>query len=244
MGYLLIRNGVYLSMTTSRSATFTGLACGTTYALSVSAIDAALNYSLPLTTINAATSACSGADTTAPTAPGGFTASVQTGPKVVLAWTASTDNVGVVGYRIYRNNVLIGSTAGTTYTDTAVTAGSSYTYYARAYDLATNTSLPSSQPTVTIPGTTTDTSPPSTPTGLRAWLEPGPQVAMTWNPSGDNVKVTGYRIYRGGVQIGTSATASYTDTTVAAGTTYLYSVRAYDAAGNVSPSSSSVSVTT
>ena len=57
-------------------------------------------------------------------------------------------------------------------------------------------------------------------------------MALNWNASTDNVGVTGYRVYRGGTEIGSvGTTTSYTDTTVAGATTYSYTVRAFDAAG-------------
>ena len=89
-----------------------------------------------------------------------------------------------------------------------------------------------------------DTTPPSAPTSLTGLTSSVPSVALSWSPSTDNVGVTGYNIYRGGVQIGTSASTSYTDSAVAFSTTYSYFVKAYDAAGNVSLSSNTISVTT
>jgi len=56
--------------------------------------------------------------------------------------------------------------------------------------------------------------------------------------------VTGYIVRRNGVQVATPATTSFTDTGLSAATTYSYTVAARDAAGNISPNSTSVSVTT
>ena len=56
--------------------------------------------------------------------------------------------------------------------------------------------------------------------------------------------VTGYKIYRGGTQIGTSAVTNYTDTGLTASTAYSYTVSAYDAAGNNSAQSAALQVTT
>ena len=67
---------------------------------------------------------------------------------------------------------------------------------------------------------------------------------LTWAASTDNVSVTGYRVYRNGVPVGTTASTGYTDSSVARRTTYRYTVAAYDAAGNVSPQSASVWLTT
>jgi chitodextrinase len=69
------------------------------------------------------------------------------------------------------------------------------------------------------------------------------QIQLAWSASSDNVAVAGYRISRNGVVVGTSSTTSWFDTNWVTGSTYTYSVVAYDAAGNVSLPSNSVSVT-
>ena len=83
-----------------------------------------------------------GADTTAPTVPTGLTASAPTASTVPLSWTASTDQVGVTGYRVRRGGVVVGTPAGTTFTDTGLAAASRYTYTVTAVDAAGNESAP------------------------------------------------------------------------------------------------------
>lgn len=90
----------------------------------------------------------------------------------------------------------------------------------------------------------TDTVAPSVPTGLQTGAITNTSVALTWTPSTDNVGVTGYDIYRGTTLAGTSSTASFTATGLTASTAYLFTVRAKDAAGNVSASSAAVAATT
>lgn len=97
--------------------------------------------------------------------------------------------------------------------------------------------------TVTYAGTV-DTQPPSVPTGLAQTTVTSSSVGLTWNPSTDNVGVTGYDVLRNGSKIGTTTTTSYTDPTVAPSTTYQYSVEAFDAAGNTSGPSTALPVTT
>jgi chitinase len=242
-GYGVYRNGSLRGTVaaSTRSVRFINLACGTTYTLGVDAFDAAGNRSA-IASISAATSSCSGSDATKPTTPANLAAQVQTGPKVALSWTASTDNVGVAGYRVYRGGTEIGTSTTASYTDSSVTAGSSYTYTVRAYDAAGNLSDPSNAASATIP-TPGDTTKPTTPANLAAQVQAGPTVALSWTASTDNVGVAGYRVYRGGTEIGTSTTASYTDSSVAAGSSYTYTVRAYDAAGNLSDLSNVASAT-
>lgn len=85
--------------------------------------------------------AAAGGDVTAPTVPGSFTATASGQNAVNLAWTASTDAVGVTGYTITRNGTTITTTAtGTSYADTGLTPGTLYTYTISAHDAAGNAS--------------------------------------------------------------------------------------------------------
>ena len=89
-----------------------------------------------------------------------------------------------------------------------------------------------------------DAVPPTVPTGLAATAVSPAQITLSWTPSTDNVSVTGYRIYRNGSEIGTSPTASFSDTGLTPSTAYTYTVRAYDAALNLSVASSAATATT
>src|SRR5207245_839688 len=88
-----------------------------------------------------------------------------------------------------------------------------------------------------------DTTPPSPPTGLTAAAAGSNAANLSWNASTDNVGVTAYILLRNGVQIATPATTSFTDMSLFAATTYSYTVAARDAAGNISPNSTSVAIT-
>src|SRR5207244_3330517 len=119
-------------------------------------------------------------DTQAPTAPTGLTPTVVSGSQINLSWTASTDNVGVSGYRVERcqgagcsSFTQVGTPAGTTYNDTGLTAGTSYSYRARATDAAATLSSYSPVPTATAH--TPDTQAPTAPTGLTPTVVSGSQ---------------------------------------------------------------------
>jgi chitinase len=86
-----------------------------------------------------------------------------------------------------------------------------------------------------------DTQAPSVPTALTASVAKRTQVSLAWQPATDNVGVAGYEVWRNGVRAAVTTTANYTQT-LAAGA-YTYYVIAYDAAGNRSSASNSVSVT-
>jgi outer membrane protein assembly factor BamB/chitodextrinase len=183
-------------------------------------------------------------DTTAPTVPTGLIASAVSSSQINLSWTASTDAVGVAGYNIYRGSTLVGTSSGTTYSDTGLSASTAYTYKVAAFDAAGNTSTQSSSANATTLAPTGDTTAPTIPTGLTASAVSSSQINLSWTASTDAVGVTGYKIYRGATQIATSAGTSYSDPGLTASTAYSYKVAAYDAAGNNSAQSSAANATT
>nr|WP_239140327.1 glycoside hydrolase family 9 protein [Plantactinospora endophytica] len=192
-------------------------------------------------------------DTTAPGAPGTPTASAVTATGATLSWTAATDNVGVTGYDVYREDgttdVLLGSAATPTFAVTGLTAETAYQFYVVARDAAGNRSAASAPVSVTTrPAGSGDTTPPGTPTGLTASAVTATGATLTWTASTDNVGVTGYRVYREAgttdALLGSPNTPTFAVTGLTAGTAYQFYVVAVDAAGNVSAASTPVSVTT
>ncbi len=98
-------------------------------------------------------------DKTAPTIPTNL-AGIPTTTTVALTWDASTDNVAVTGYNIYRDGALVGSSGTTSYTDTGLTASTTYAYAVSAFDAAGNESAKSTAINVT---TSSGGSPPAAP---------------------------------------------------------------------------------
>lgn len=86
-----------------------------------------------------------------------------------------------------------------------------------------------------------ETTPPSTPTGLTAVAVSTNQIELSWTASTDNFGVSGYRIYRNGVCVGSSSTTHYVDSGLSPNTQYTYRVSAFDEAGNESGLSVQVS---
>ena len=90
-------------------------------------------------------------DTTAPSVPAGLTATAVSSTRVDLSWSASTDNVGVAGYRVFRNGAQIGTPATTSFSDTTAAPGTTYSYTVAAVDAAGNASAQSAAAPATTP---------------------------------------------------------------------------------------------
>ncbi len=196
-------------------------------------------------------------DTQPPTAPSNLTATSSSPTAVNLSWTASTDNVGVTGYLLERcqgsgctSFSQIATPTGITYSDTGLTASTSYSYRVQATDAAGNLSTFSNVATVVTPALV-DTTPPTAPSSLAATAISTSQINLSWTASTDNVGVTGYLLERclgsgctSFSQIATPTGTTYSDTGLTASTSYSYRVRATDAAGNLSNYSNTATVAT
>jgi len=137
-GYQLSVNGSQVGTTASTSYTFTGLACGTTYTLGAAAVDVTSQVS-GTATLMGQTQACAG-DTAPPTTPSGLTPSNVGLSSITLSWAASSDNVGVAGYRLFLNGSQVGTSNSTSFSFGGLTCGISYTLGVAAYDAAGNVS--------------------------------------------------------------------------------------------------------
>ena len=138
------------------------------------------------------------------------------------------------------------TTAGRiSYLVTNLSPGTTYGFTVAAYDAAGNVSAQSNSVSIITPSVATttaataDTTAPSTPTGLYTTPLDSSGVTLYWNPSTDNVGVVGYKVYQNGVFL-----INATSPSINLGSGYAYTVAAYDAAGNVSAQSGSVSATT
>ena len=189
--------------------------------------------------------------------PSSLTAAASGSTGINLSWTASTDNVGVTGYRVERcqgasctNFAQIATPTGTTFSNTGLAAGTTYRYRVRAIDAAGNLSAYSAIATATT-AASADTTPPTVPSSLTATANGSTAINLSWTASTDNVGVTGYRVERcqgasctNFAQIATPTGTTFSNTGLAAGTTYRYRVRAIDAAGNLGGYSPTATATT
>src|SRR5437588_4438936 len=196
-------------------------------------------------------------DTTPPSAPTSLAAAAASATQINLSWIASTDNVGVTGYRVERcqsagcsNFAQIAAPVGTTFNDTGLTASTSYSYRVRATDAAGNLSTYSNIASASTPAPP-DTTPPTVPTNLTASAASDTRINLSWTASTDSVGVTGYMVERcqgaacsNFAQIAVPAGTTFSDMGLTASTSYSYRVRATDAAGNLSSYSSTGTAST
>ena len=219
------------------------LSPSTTYSYNVDARDVTGNVS-GLSTAAVVTTPTT-PDTTAPSTPTGLAASAVSDTRINLNWLASTDNVGVTGYRIFRNGSLL-TTLGNviTFQDTGLNPVTTYSYRVHALDAAGNVSAQSNAASATTQATP-DTIAPTAPTGVAAAAISSSRIGVSWSASTDNVAVTGYHVYRDNVFLATLGNVTtYESTGLAASTAYTYRVDAIDAVGNISSLSAAASATT
>jgi parallel beta-helix repeat protein len=184
-------------------------------------------------------------DTTPPSGPASLAANPASTSQINLSWPFAVDaESGIKEYTVFRNNSLIKTVPATTvtYTDTGLAAGSTYNYQVKA---VSNSGLISSGSPVVSARTNSqtsssaDTQAPSIPAGLTRqlvanWGKVRYDLRLTWQPSTDNVGVKEYVVSRNGTILGVTASTSFTDGSLKAGTFYTYSVVAKDAALNTS----------
>jgi glucose/arabinose dehydrogenase/PKD repeat protein len=136
------------SLVTLHSVALSGLAPQTTYRYRVRSKDAAGNERLgsntTFTTLN-------GSDTAAPSTPAGLAAVVMSPSQINLSWNAATDNVGVTGYLVYRDTSQVATPATTSFQNTGLTPGTTYSYTVAARDGAGNISAQSAPVTAVTP---------------------------------------------------------------------------------------------
>lgn len=242
-GYDLYQDNIKINSQLITNTTFniSGLNASTSYQFYVKAYDAVDN-STSSSVLTVTTPAPPDLD--APSAPTDLIANVISQNSVTLSWSASTDNIGVTGYDVYRNGVKVNSSqvTTTTYTVSGLSALTTYDFYVIAKDAAGNISGNSN----TIPVSTPDTQSPTTPSGLSATNITATSLTVNWNASSDNVSVTGYDVYQNGIKInaGLISGLSFAVTGLTQATAYNFTVVAWDGSGNQSATANLLTVTT
>ena len=171
-GYDVYENGALTGTTTGTTASLLGLACGTAYNVAVDAFDAAGNTSARSPYVGS-TTPC---DTAAPSPPTNLALSSASSTSLSLSWSAATDNVGVAGYGVYKNGVLVATSSTVSATLSGLSCGTAYTVGVDAFDSASNRSGVTSLSAQTS-ACSTNTSPPANTTAPA--LVGTPQVGRT-----------------------------------------------------------------
>ncbi|GAA1379221.1 extracellular catalytic domain type 1 short-chain-length polyhydroxyalkanoate depolymerase [Catellatospora chokoriensis] len=177
--------------------------------------------------------------TTPPGAPTGLTVTGTTNVSVGLSWAAVS---GATGYNVYRGGTKVTASpvTGTSYTDTGLTASTTYSYTVRAVNAAGEGPASGA-----VSATTSATPPPgpAAPTGLTVTSVTDTSVSLSWAAVSG---ATGYHVYRGGVKVAASpvTATAYTNTGLAASTTYSYTVSAVNSSGVEGSQSAAVPATT
>ncbi|WP_299444635.1 DNRLRE domain-containing protein [uncultured Phycicoccus sp.] len=230
--YTVYRDGVAVDSVPGTTYVDTNVNAQRTYVYAVDAVDPSDNRSA-----TSATASVRPPDETPPELPDPFDV-VLTGPTSVgVRWGASTDNVGVTGYRLQRNGSTVAQLGpgAEAWDDDTVAPGETYIYALTASDAAGNVSEPVTG-SVTIPADTSDTTPPTVPGSVQATATGETTVALGWTLSTDDNGVSGYEIFRDGASVGlvSGSTDAWLDSGRTPDTSYSYQVRAVDTAANYS----------
>ena len=244
VSYRVLRNDVEVALVpgTDTAVNLSTLGFGTHF-IAVQALDQAGNESLKTPSVRADVVPPPELDTQSPSAPGDLAVEVLADGTVDVSWSASSDNVGVVSYRVLRNDVEVALVPGDQLAVNLSTLGFGTHFIAvQALDQAGNESLktPSVRADV-VPPPELDTQSPSAPGDLAVEVLADGTVDVSWSASSDNVGVVSYRVLRNDVEV---ALVPGTDTAVNLSTlgfgTHFIAVQALDQAGNESLKTPSV----
>lgn len=236
-GYEIYRDGKYVETVQETVYSFTKLAEYSKSLITIKAKDAAGNLSAPSHELGVMT-----VDRTAPTIPNISVTNV-TSSSFRLNWDESSDSgAGLFGYQIYLNGKLKAFVLDRKYMFLDLNDKETYTVSVKAMDKSDNVSGTSQVLTVSL----ADKIAPTAPTQVSVSATSATSVTLTWAASTDNVAVTAYEVYRGTVLLKKlpGSTQSLIVSGLSAGTSYSFTIKAYDAAGNGSPLSTNLKIQT
>lgn len=239
--YRIYRAGVWIGSATTTAYTDSNLTPATGYSYTLAACDAAGNCSPQSGAVLGTTQS---PDDIRPSTPTNLAATATSTSAISLTWTASTDNVSVTRYMVYRDNAWVASPTVVGYSDTGLVPSTTYRYTVVACDAASNCSSAQPNPAPATTFAPPDSTAPTKPSGVEATSVGTKTVNLAWTASTDSVGVTGYMIYRDGVKVGSSTVPSFADSNLSPSSGYSYTVTACDAAGNCSGQSDLAKVTT
>jgi len=178
-----------------------------------------------------------------PTTPLNLVATNTTSNNIIsgtLSWDASTDNVGVLGYNIYKNGSFIGTSDTTSYNvPQNMLSNTMYDFRVQAFDAAGRISGLSNIDSIWY-----DTTAPTAPTNLTSSNTTHYTTDLSWDASTDPIGVVGYEIYDASGYLETTTSTSHTLNNLSPDDNYNFYVKAFDAAGYYSGASNTVNVAT
>ncbi|HHB1427532.1 TPA: glycosyl hydrolase family 18 protein [Serratia odorifera] len=189
---------------------------------------------------DAANEAAGQDDTEKPSAPGALQATVQNGA-ISLSWQASTDNVSVSGYQIYRDGDKYGSSTGPQWTDPSAQPNVEYRYSVKAVDAAGNSSDASNEVKAKIEQSAQVK--PDAPSGLSLISATKNSLNIKWMPV-TNAAIARYHVWRNGVAVATVSDNAFRDSGLAADKTYTYRIMAESDKGLMSMASDALQAAT
>ena len=237
VAYEVLRDGAVVAKVSRAEAADLRLSPAVQYCYQIRAVDAAGHRS------PASAPICgTPPDVTPPASPQGVTARAEGETVIALAWTASTDDVGVARYEVLHGDAAVARATGTAAKVTGLRPAVEYCHAVRACDAAGNCSTPS-QPSC---ATTPDLTPPGAVANVSPTPDSDTRITVRWSPAKDNVGVTAYQVRRDGATnlVAQGGATSATDEGLEPARRYCYVVVAEDAAGNVSPPSKPACATT
>lgn len=226
--YQIYRNGKLAGTSTQTEYIDNDLSPHTKYEYCIVAVDVGGNSSESSSSLAAYTNV----DKYAPTAPTGLVIRIREDGSLYAAWIASTDNVCVEGYNIYRNGELIDTVSGTSYKDYNAEPGY-HEYYVEAFDNDGNTSMFSDSVFV-------DNMPPQKPV-LSIDDISASSISFSWFAE-DNLEIKSYKVYKNNELLLNTNNTSYIDSDITSGEKYSYYVIAVDSFENISEPSEIASV--
>ncbi|MFV2055208.1 MAG: Calx-beta domain-containing protein [Thiohalomonadales bacterium] len=202
--------------------------------------DPLTNFEYPIISKIAISTDFTTADVVNPTDPVKVRVIPTSATEMIVVWEPSIDNVGVVGYNIYRNMQLIATTPFPVFSDSGLSLNTDYLYEIESFDSA---GLMSAKVITTVSQTTgsIDIISPPVPSNVKATMASSSSIDLSWTQSGI-ADVFGFDIFRGpsgnvASKVASVTATTYSDFNLLSDTKYCYKVIAYDAAGNKSPQS-------
>ncbi len=198
-----------------------------------------------------ALSAPTWADNEKPSTVDGVSATAISDNSVRVSWNKPWDNVGVLGYNVYRNGIYYSTVFDTNFVDNNVSTNNEYRYGIVAFDDAKNYNRVSSEASVTVGNSSGNAAPPppesnngavTSPDSLNAEIQNGNTAVIKWNtPNGNPL---GYNVYLDGNYLTTVSSTEYTANNLAYGEDHKFSIVAFSQSRSFSRQSDELTVNT